>query len=580
MRPPFPGRSSSSRWVTMPSLDLWPLLEQLPIRTKDAKIKNLRQDDEFAWAQREFVNEIERQYNSGEPVRIIVLKGRQLGLSTLTEAVLFLWCFLHPSSHSLVLSKEKPDSEYLFSMMKRYWEGGPFKGLFPTKYNRIGYLEWENLGSSVATETAKKADVGRGHTYQAVHGSEVAFWPMADEIIASLSESVPYEHGTIIVYESTAQGVGGYFHDEWIKAITGQSTFTPMFFPWWEHQEYEIPATHLTYRELDEEERDLLATYPKLDIPKLAWRRRKMQTYANPEIFKEEYPNSQEEAFLSTGYNVFPLHQLTQVYQPDVEKWQGYLFNDNGKLAWMDDDAGHWFVYKKPDPQYKRRYVVGVDPTWTIDGDPACIQVLDRASLEQVAVWHGSAKPEFVGEIALAAAYWYGPNTILNTEIQGGGRNVMAVWREANYPNIWLDRRPDRARNVMGVYGWNSTGETKKWMLGTMQGFLQRKHMLLHHPATYYELTRYVSLEDGTYGPSRRSGHDDTVISLGIAVMTVATESTNLDYAAFQAPGPAYIPGMTPPRFMSQGRAVAPGRERGPIATLMNEDDPYIEDWY
>ena len=104
-------------------------------------------------------------------------------------------------------------------MFKRYWEKGPFFGLFHTNYNRQGYIEWAGINSSVTTSTASKADVGRGKTLQAVHGSEVAFWPMADELVAGLSEAIPYEHGTIIIYESTAQGVGGYFHDEWMKAI-------------------------------------------------------------------------------------------------------------------------------------------------------------------------------------------------------------------------------------------------------------------------------------------------------------------------------------------------------------------------
>ena len=95
----------------MANLSLWPLLEQLTIRTKAAKLHRLNRNDRFAWAQREFVSEIERQYNAGLPVRIIVLKGRQLGISTLTEAVLFLWCFLHPGSSSLVLSHEKEHAE-------------------------------------------------------------------------------------------------------------------------------------------------------------------------------------------------------------------------------------------------------------------------------------------------------------------------------------------------------------------------------------------------------------------------------------------------------------------------------------
>jgi hypothetical protein len=545
----------------MPNLDLWPLLEQLTIKTKTAEIKKLRRDDPFAWAQREFVSEIERQYNQGLPVRIVVLKGRQLGLSTLTEAVLFIWCFLHPGTNAMVLSKEQNDSEYLASMTKRYWEQGPFMGLFPTKYNRLDYMEWDGINSSILIDTAKKADVGRGRTIQAAHCSEVAFWDNADEITASLGEAIPYQHGTIVIYESTANGVGGMFHDEWMKAIDPEddkSVFTPMFFPWWEHEEYAVAKTHLKYGDLDEEERDLLSTYPKLTMGKLAWRRRKLTTYANPEKFKEEYPMCPEEAFLSTGSNVFPLTKLAACYDPSAEVEQGYLYQDGAKLEWVDDPNGHTWVYKRPDPRLLRRYVVACDPTWTVEGDPACIQVMDRASMEQVAVWHGSADPEWVGAIALAMARWYGPSTILNTEVQGGGKAVMRIWREAHWPNIWLDRRTDRIRQVMQAYGWQSTYEQKKLLLATMQGVMHRKTLLIHHPATYYELTHYINNEDGTYGPARRSGHDDTVISLGIAIMTCVTEIETLDYTAMAAPPPLYIPGQTPPHIADMGRTVEP----------------------
>jgi Terminase RNaseH-like domain len=566
----------------MPSLQLWPFLERLPIRTKSAKIQHLRRTDAFAWAQRAFVAEIERQYNSGQPVRIIVLKGRQLGLSTLSEAVLFYWCFLHPGSASLVLSKEKDDSEYLFGMLKRYWEGGPMKGLFPLKYNRIGYLEWDGLGSSVTTSTAEKADVGRGKTVQAVHGSEVARWSMADEIVGSLSEAVPDDHGTVVLYESTAQGVGGYFHDEWLRAVDpsgDKSPFTPMFFPWYMHNEYEIAKSTLQFGELDEEERDLLLCYRHMTIPKLAWRRRKMQSYLNPEMFKEEYPNSWQEAFLSTGFNVFPLEKLQACYDPDVPREQGFLANEGGRLMFIEDEGGHFFVYKRPDPARRRQYVVAVDPTWTVDGDPACIQVLDRASMEQVAVWHGSANPTSIGEISLAIALWYGPKTMVNTEVQGGGREVMRVWREADYPNIWMDRRPDMPQIMKKALGWNSTYETKRAMLAAMQGVIVRRALVLHHAATFYEMTRYMhDPDDDTYGPSRRSGHDDCVISLGIAIYSVVTEQSTLDWAAYSAPAPAYIPGMTQPRAAGFGTPYEPNP--GGIGTMLFSDDPYVEDEY
>ena len=85
---------------------------------------------DWGWAQRPFVAEIERQYNTGRPVRIIVLKARQLGISTATEAVLFLWSFFHRGTNGLVLSYEDGQAQELFQMTKLYWDTWPHRGLY------------------------------------------------------------------------------------------------------------------------------------------------------------------------------------------------------------------------------------------------------------------------------------------------------------------------------------------------------------------------------------------------------------------------------------------------------------------
>ena len=530
----------------MPALDLWPLLERLTIRTKSAKLVRLTRNSPFAWAQREFVKEVEWQYNHTLPVRIAILKGRQLGVSTLSEAILFLWCFLHPGTNSLVLSKENEDSEYLYSMSKMYWEKGPFYGLYDTKYYTQTNIEWaEPLGSTMRTATATKDEVGRGRTLHAVHCSEVGFWPDAETLVPGLMTAIPNEHGTICILESTAKGVGGYWYDTWQEAITpqGNSQFTPMFFPWYLHDEYEIRGTHLQYRDLDDEEKELLDAFPEMTIPKLAWRRRKIASLPKKETgFHEEYPCTENEAFLATGSNVFPIVKVKTQYHPDVECDRGFLYNDNGRITWLDTPTGHTYVYTPPDRQGRRQYVVAVDPTWSVEGDPCCIQVLDRTSMEQVCVWHGSADPTTIGEISLLLGLWYN-QALMNTEVQGGGRGVLTVWREANYPNIWTTRKPDKVRKSDQVLGWNTTYESKNLLLGTMMGLFHRRQLTIHHPATYHELCQYTSLEDGTFGPAKRSGHDDCVMALGIALMTITTEAANVDFARVYGNAAPYIPG-------------------------------------
>jgi Terminase RNaseH-like domain len=544
----------------MPKLDLWPLLERLSIKDKQAKVIRLTRNAPFSWAQRELVKEVEHQYNSGQPVRIAVLKGRQVGISTITEAILFLWCFLHPGTNALVLSRKSTDSEYLYGMSKRYWDEGPFFGLYRTKYYTQTHIDWaEPLSSSMRTATASTDEVGRGKTLHAVHCSEVGFWPDADSIVGGLMESIPEEHGTICVLESTAQGVGGYWYDTWKAAITphSDSQFTPMFFPWYLHEEYSIPGSHLRYADLDDDEKELLDDFPEMTLPKLAWRRRKIAGLPRQETqFHEEYPCTEDEAFLSTGSNLFPVAKVQAAYTPTVPFDRGYLYNDGGKLAWMDSPTGHTYVYSPPDPRGRRLYVLAVDPTFSVDGDPCCIQILDRTSYEQVAVWHGGADPRTIGEISLALGLWYG-NALMNTEVQGGGRVVLDVWRQANYQNIWTTRRPTRARQGNQVLAWSTTQESKAQLIGTLQAMLHRRQITLHHPATFHELCQYTHLPTDSYGPARRGGHDDCVMALGVAVVTAATEAARVDWKKVYGDAPPiYIPGESPRVVQGQGTPI------------------------
>lgn len=579
----------------MPNLDLWPMLEQLEIRTKKGKRIKLNRDDPLAWAQREFVAEVERQYNAGLPVRIIVLKGRQLGISTVTEAILFLWAFIHPGAYCLVLSMEKDDSKYLFQMTKRYWTHGPFADLYSLKYDTKEEMVWDApLDSTMRVATATKDEVGRGMTINGCHCSEVARWgDQADTIIPGLENAIPPEHGTIWIHETTAQGVGGYYHDEWMSATDpegGKSDFVPMFFPWFWHDEYELhPA--LTYDELerDGEFGDELGVVrflldqgvnPERVLAKMAWRRRKIRNAPKGlDGFHEEYPCTPEEAFLSTGSNVFPLQKLMACYKPHVGSSRGYLYNNQGQIAFHETDGGHWTIFHTPGKRQK--YVVACDPTKTIEGDPACIQVINRATMEQVAVWHGSAVASQIGEIALAAAFYYN-NALLNTEVQGGGREVMQVWRDQGYSNIWLDRRPDKTKRSAAVLGWNTTYDTKQWLITTVQGVLQRCDVVIHHPATYYELSQYTALEDGTFGPARRSGHDDCVMAYGIAIMTATTDWSTLGMDEIMGVGLGE-PNLGAHRIIIEnaGRAAdIPGLsrpdDRMPIYALASEIDEWL----
>src|SRR5690606_4193267 len=99
-------------------------------------------------------------------------------------------------------------------------------------------LAFSHNGSGYKVSTAGSKGTGRGSTVHYFHGSEVAFWPNAEKHAAGVLQAVPQGNATEVILESTANGVGGYFHTQWRKAEKGESDFIAIFVPWFWQSEY------------------------------------------------------------------------------------------------------------------------------------------------------------------------------------------------------------------------------------------------------------------------------------------------------------------------------------------------------
>lgn len=519
----------------MRRLSLLPLTERLTIQKKDLKVEPIDFADPFAWAQLALIKEIERQYNLGLPVRIIILKGRQLGISTVTEGTLFNWTFIHPGTRSLVIAHETKASQHLFDMTKLMWEEWPFNGLYTEKHNTVKSLAWVETRSSMSVATAKNAGSGRSFTYHAVHCSECAFWEDPEKLMVGLNQSVPFKHGTIVILESTANGVGNWYHEEWQRAIDGESQYVPMFFPWFMHEEYQFANTSLKYWDLMKEERELYdeGVYLngrrfKLTLAQLAWRRHTIMNdcLGDDDMFKQEYPCTPNEAFLSTGRNVFPLQRLDE--HTNIQQGvRGMLINNNGKITFTRDASGPLTIFKAPgrDPVLSK-YVVAGDPTKTTYGDKACIQVLNRFTFEQVAVFHQhlDAVP-FAHEI-MKLGYYYN-TAMVNTEIEGPGYATIGVILDNGYPDVWQHRWGDKAPGkVSQSFGWSTNYQRKHWAIEKVKFLLAQKGGLkIHDSLTHDQMENFVYQENGEMGPASDRLNDDAVMALSIAVVSTLTEA-------------------------------------------------------
>src|SRR5438105_4678513 len=212
--------------------------EHLRIRSKSGGIALLT----FNKAQR-FVHErLEAQRAATGRVRALILKGRQQGCSTYVAAR-----FYHRTVHArglrtYILSHEEQATQNLFEMVERFHANLPAAMKPSTGAANAKELWFDALDSGYKVGTAGTKGVGRSSTVQLFHGSEVAFWPFAETHAAGVLQAVPDEPGTEVILESTANGIGNFFHRKWREAETGTSEYFAIFIPWFWPDEYRIPA--------------------------------------------------------------------------------------------------------------------------------------------------------------------------------------------------------------------------------------------------------------------------------------------------------------------------------------------------
>jgi hypothetical protein len=271
----------------------------LKIRTKDKGLQSFQLND----AQVYIHKRLEQQIEDTGKVRAILLKGRQQGASTYVGGR-----FIHKTTHNkgvraFILTHDGESTNALFEMTERYYENLPPFVKPTTSAANAKELHFGALDSGYKIGTAGNKAVGRGQTLQYFHGSEVAFWMNASEHTKGIMQAVPDAHGTEVIWESTANGVGNFFHEQWKLAEKGLSEFQAIFVPWFWQSEYrkELPEDVL----FTDEEKTLAKQY-KLDNKQLFWRRMKVAELTTDGVdgnkaFKQEYPMNAAEAFQVSG---------------------------------------------------------------------------------------------------------------------------------------------------------------------------------------------------------------------------------------------------------------------------------------
>ncbi len=491
------------------------------IRTKKGTIIPLV----FNQVQKRFAKSIIEQMTGRGYVRMVVLKARQQGLSTVITAWQYWWVSQRKAQKGLVMAHEADSTSTLWDMYKRVHDNVPDIVKPHTKYNSKNELTFDVLSSALRIATAGGRGVARGDTLQVCHLSEVAFWPpaFAKNNFNGLIQAVPDEPGTAVFIESTAQGLVGKFREAWVGAEDGSTGYVPFFSAWYESDEYRVPSDEVPADfEHSPEEAALLRVHgPKglKDPEQFAWRRRKIAN-SSPDLFMQEYPATPNEAFISTGRPVFE-PKLLQDRLADLPPVVTQMSIDNISLSepigsLVENSRGELTVYRERDP--KETYVIGADVGMGVrGGDPSCAQILD-SQLRQVATWRGVVYPDYFAKVLATLGYHY-HTALIAPERNNHGLVTCITLRDILYPNLYTDVVEGTIEDGKDTIrlGFFTSEATKPLIIDKLRSSFKSGELEVNDRTTLEEMLSFVVTEGGKL-EAEKGSHDDAVISLALAV--------------------------------------------------------------
>lgn len=499
----------------------------LKIRTKEGKITALRPKP----AQQMLLDAVKREWEAGRPPRILILKARQLGLSTITEGIMFQDSATRKLVQTLIVAHRDDSTTKLFRMNKLFFDYLPRQLQPMCKHSNAKELVFENptrdpaekrrrpgLMSSIRCVTTNDG-MGRSETLNNVHLSEFAFWKgNKNEILDGVMQAVPAELNTLVVIESTANGYNE-FKDLWDGAVAGENGWVPLFIAWFHEPKYRMEVTEGTV--WDEEERALMEAY-HLDPEQMAWRRWciAVNCHGDKRKFQQEYPSTPEEAFLFSGTPFFNnediLLRLAAAPEPADVGTFTYPEPEAGEApagwVWSSDQrTGFIRVFAPPEPGAP--YVIGGD-TAGEGSDKFTAWVVDNRTGTQVAELEFTFSELLYARQIYCLGMWYNAALIaVETNFSTYPERKLEEW---NYPNLYVRERFDTyTRKSVKAFGFQTTPQTRPVILAGLHAVMEETAELVVSRNTLRQMLHFVYNEDRR--PEAEEGeHDDLVMAAAI----------------------------------------------------------------
>jgi hypothetical protein len=500
----------------------------IKIRNKKGEIISLTLNN----PQQRLYDIIKEQKQAKKPVRVIILKARQMGFSTLTESILFKDTVTKFNRRTGIITHLASATNNLFSMSKLMLDNLPEDMKPSIKNSNAQELIFDNdegtgLKSKIKCMTAGTSGVGRSDTFDNLHLSELAFWEGdVTGTLTGLFQAVPNLPDTMIIIESTANGFEK-FHELWEQAVNGENDFVPLFVAWYELPEYAMPYSGFT---LTKEEEELKEAY-NLTNDQLEWRRWCIRNNCQNDIeqFKQEYPSCPEEAFISTGQCIFDKDEIIKRLRfiPKPIKQGYFVYNEEkamqnimSDIKWVNDKKGCIKIYQLPNMPQFTKYVIGGDTAGDTKGDEFSSDVIDAKTLEQVATLTMQTDEDlYAKQMYCLGMYYKWALMAIETNYSTYPQKKL---EELGYPNFYIREVVDRYdKSVTKQFGFNTNKKTKPVILANLVSLVREDVGIFNDEKTLKQMLTMVRKENGKQ-EAEEGYHDDKVMSLAIGHQAVS----------------------------------------------------------
>lgn len=472
--------------------------------------------------QMKLYNVIKQQKQEGKPVRIVILKARQMGFSTAVEGIFFKETATKFNVNTGIITHQDEATTNLFNMSKRMYDYLPDEMKPSLKASNAKELVFDNdngtgLKSKFKCMTAGGKGVGRSDTFNNLHISEYAFWPGDKKTtLIGLLQAVPNLPNTMIIIESTANGYED-FKEIWDKAKRGENDFYPLFVGWNELKEYSMRYTGF---QLSNEEIELKERF-NLTNEQLEWRRWCIKNNCGGDIeqFKQEYPITPEEAFISTGLCYFNkeiiINRINEIEgkKPLKKGFFSYDLDGNSisNIKWIDDDKGYIKIFE--DVISGHPYVLGGD-TAGEGSDNFTGLVIDNSCGKQVATLKRQLDEDEYSRQMYCLGIYY------NTALIGIENNYSTYptkkLQEYGYPKMYIREIEDNiSEKVVDKFGFVTNKATRPIILSILKEVLRDNISWINDIDILREALVFIRNEKGR--PEAQLGeHDDLIMGLAI----------------------------------------------------------------